>query len=280
MLFPHGRHHGSVLRRLEFPEFSVLHVMYKPSTANKLHAHEEAMICTTLDGCSAERSTGTTAYLPPGDKHRDITGPNGWEQVIIELRPGTGLVAGKPQARKVASRELHVAALSLCRALIRTSEPGGRAVRSFAYEMIAHHFVQGPLRYRRPPAWLNDARDFISAHFRERPSIDCIASSAGVHPIHLAREFQRWFGMTVGQAVRRFVMADVVSLLAKSDLPAAAIASLYGYNPSHFSQLVRRETGYRVNQLRSNAPVAVDAESLAARFVSNLPSPQRFARRL
>jgi hypothetical protein len=47
------------------------------------------------------------------------------------------------------------------------------------------------------------ARELLSDQFRISLTMTQVAAAAGVHPAHLAREFRRHFGGSVGQYVRR-----------------------------------------------------------------------------
>lgn len=253
MLLNQGAHHGYVQRRVDFPEFSVLSVAYSPNSSTRPHAHENAMFCTTLSGSSVERQTGVSAYMPRYDKHADVIGPSGWNQVILEISPGYFQIGDPQRARRCDAPALFQTAGALQRALRRPLAEDNRFVRALTQELLACDFLLGASTERKSPVWLRHAQEYIEANFRTRPSLETIACAISVHPIHLAREYRRWNNFTVAHAVRQRIVTEALRLVIKEDVPAGVVAGMYGYTASHFSQLIQRETGYRLKQLRARA---------------------------
>ena len=95
-----------------------------------------------------------------------------------------------------------------------------------------------------PPRRLQRARDYIRAHFAERLALETVAGEVGVHPAHLAREFRRTYGCSIGQAVRRLRVDAACRALSTSNLSLASIAAAAGFaDQSHFTRVFRSLTG-------------------------------------
>jgi AraC family transcriptional regulator len=96
---------------------------------------------------------------------------------------------------------------------------------------------------------LEDARlaravDLIEARLAEAPSLDDLASAAGMSPFHFARSFRK----ATGEAPHRFLMRRRIErakiLLATTPLPVAEIGWRVGWqNAAHFTQAFRAMTG-------------------------------------
>ena len=58
-------------------------------------------------------------------------------------------------------------------------------------------------RWTAIPRWLRIAREYLETNFLRPLSLAEIAGAAGVHRVHLSREFRRYFSTTVGEFLRR-----------------------------------------------------------------------------
>ncbi|HET9394229.1 MAG TPA: AraC family transcriptional regulator [Candidatus Rubrimentiphilum sp.] len=217
---------------------------------NRPHRHGHDIFGTTVRGCTADWESGTSVLIPAGDKHFDEIGPTGCQQIIVEFRPRAFEIGDPARRRQAASPELFHLARALQRALIWEGR-NDPFVRSIIHELLASDFVQGASTKRSRATWLRHANEYIEEHFRMRPSLETIANAVGVHPVHLAREYRRRYQVTIAQTVRRRVISEALSLITKSHMPALVVAGQYGYTASHFSQLLQRETGCNLKQLRA-----------------------------
>jgi AraC family transcriptional regulator len=90
------------------------------------------------------------------------------------------------------------------------------------------------------PRWLDDAIDLA----RRKESLPTIAERIGRHPSHVAREFRRHQGVSVGEYVRRCRLEVAATSLRKSGDPIAAVALAAGFcDQSHFTKAFHRVFG-------------------------------------
>ena len=99
-------------------------------------------------------------------------------------------------------------------------------------------------------SWLYQARDLLRDRFAESLGLDEIAKTVGVHPVHLARQFRRTFGCTIGEFVRRaridFVCRELTTLAPLSDIALRA-----GFaDQSHLTRVFKRMTGLTPREYR------------------------------
>ncbi len=99
-------------------------------------------------------------------------------------------------------------------------------------------------------AWVYQARDLLRDEFAKPLTLAEIAGAVGVHPVHLARQFRRTFGCTVGEYVRRTRVEFACQALA-SDTPLSEIAMEAGFSDqSHLHRVFKRATGLTPRQYR------------------------------
>jgi AraC-like DNA-binding protein len=88
-----------------------------------------------------------------------------------------------------------------------------------------------------PPRWLSRTRELLHEQFRQRLSLADLASQAGVHPSHLAREFRAHYGVAVGEYVRRIRCEWAAARLLTTSDSISEIAASAGYSDqSHFTR--------------------------------------------
>src|SRR5262249_10325142 len=72
--------------------------------------------------------------------------------------------------------------------------------------------------------WLEQVRALLHANFAENLSLQEIAATVGIHPVHLARTFRAHHRCTIGEYVRQLRIEYACRELFRSDTPLAMIA--------------------------------------------------------
>jgi len=104
------------------------------------------------------------------------------------------------------------------------------------------------------PRWLHIAREFLEANFLRQVTLAEIAGAAGVHRVHLSREFRRYFSTTVGEFLRRKRIQHACHLVSTTETSLAEIAMTCGFSDqSHFSATFRRQIGLTPAKYRQSA---------------------------
>ncbi len=92
--------------------------------------------------------------------------------------------------------------------------------------------------------WVEEVREILHSRLAATPSLPELAESVNVHPVHLAREFRKRMGCTIGDYVRRLRIEQACAALTASDSPMSEIALAAGfYDQSHFSNTFKKITG-------------------------------------
>ena len=86
------------------------------------------------------------------------------------------------------------------------------------------------------------------------PTLAALAREVGVHPVHLAHEFRRFYRESVGEYARRLRVERACAEMARSERPLSEIAADAGfYDQSHFTNVFKRHTGLTPAEFRSAA---------------------------
>ncbi|MGH9406153.1 MAG: helix-turn-helix transcriptional regulator [Terriglobia bacterium] len=255
--------HGKLIKAQELSGIRLTEIVYCPNTQTARHSHEYAYVGVTLSGrshqvCGAKvRSSQawTVMYHPAGEVHSDHFQEGGARELNIEIAPLrlVNLGDGCPYRE----RPVHVdggtpgwLAARLYSEFRLMDELSSMAIEGLTIELMAEVFRQHS-RVARFPAWLRQARELIHDRFAERLTLRGLAETAGVHPVHLAREFRRHTGLTVGQQVRQLRIERACQLLSSDRCSLAQVALLTGFSDqSQFSKTFRHAMGMTPSEYR------------------------------
>ena len=105
----------------------------------------------------------------------------------------------------------------------------------------------------RFPQWLEKVRNILEQRFAEPFKLSEIAAEAGVHPVHLAREFRKHYGTSVGEYLRRVRIEYACRELMGSNAAVTNIAFAAGFaDQSHFSRTFKRLCGTTPGRYRAS----------------------------
>src|SRR5918993_4034027 len=248
---------GVVLKNRTVSGFRLMETLYSKSLRVPKHDHEEAICCIALTGSCTERYRNrsrdikplTVDYLPATHGH-SLTFPSvGVRAFSIDIS-AQWLERGKDYSLDL-TESIHSRAGFACSLVMRlyrefqtSDSESSLAIEGLGLELLAEISRQQPSTEGHcAPKWLSLVRDILHEHYAERLRLEPVAKAVGVHPVHLAREFRKHFGCTVGDYLRHLRIDYASIQLLKSNKPLAEIASDAGFaDQSHFSRFFKRFT--------------------------------------
>jgi AraC family transcriptional regulator len=100
---------------------------------------------------------------------------------------------------------------------------------------------------------LKHAEELIRARHAEPLTLREIAAATNRHPVHVAREFRRHHGCTIGDYIRRLRIDSACHRLVGTDDPLVMIALACGFaGQAHFSSAFKRAKGMSPLQYRDS----------------------------
>jgi len=264
---PSGCHHAGILGRRAVAGFELTEIAYLPGLKLPVHRHERAGFCLVLSGTYTEdygRSVlpcrpQTVTFSPAQEKHSNHFGHAGSRCFVIDVDRQSIERLQEHSARLNNPAYFYGGPLAWLAARLYSEfkardEASDLIIEGLALEMIgeaSRRSVKTP--GGKIPLWLNQAREFLHAQFSESISLARVAEVVDVHPVHLATEFRRRFGSTVGEYVRRLRIEYACrEISARRQTPLAQIALAAGFSSqSHFSKTFKRLTGMSPLEYRS-----------------------------
>jgi AraC family transcriptional regulator len=246
---------GQLSHWRDLPDIRLRERVYPRGLRLAIHSHANAYLIYVLEGeyleeCEGLLSTcraGTLRYLAAGRSHSDEF-VSETRCLLVELGPDT-LGRFQDCARclrsgEIASPQASVLARRLVMEFRERDEAAAIAISGLVLEVLAESVRASGSTSRSTPKWLLRARAVIEAQFLQVPSLGAIARDVGVHPVHLSREFRRYFNCTVGEYMRKLRIDHAARLLASTSTPLAEIAEVCGFaDQSHFSSSFKRTVG-------------------------------------
>jgi AraC family transcriptional regulator len=246
---------SSMIRTREVSGFRLMEHLYSPKTKLPVHVHEQALLWIAMKGhCNEvyggkvrEHKTLTVEFLPAHETHT-LHFP------LVEMRSfAIGIAPHWLDRMREYSLSLNHSEhsrggllagffMKLYEEFREMDEASPLAIEGLVLEMLAE-VARRQVRVsdHKPPRWLAQALELLREEFSDHLTIAYVAGSVGVHPVHLAREFRKFYRCTIGEHIRRLRIEHACRELCGSDAALAAIASAAGFSDqSHFSRTFKR----------------------------------------
>ena len=255
-----------VLREREISGFYLMDGMYSAQTRVPNHSHEQAVFCIALKGACREIFAGrirhyepfTVQYLPPYQCHT-LDFPFSDTRAFSVTIGSLGLERAREYSLQLdnsihCQRGLLPALMTkVYREFRQRDNASCLAIEGLVFELLAEvSRNHAPATEKHCPPWLERAVEMLTERLAERLTVDEVATTVGVHPVHLAREFRRFKRCTMGEYVRQLRVQRACSQLHNSEEPLAAIAATAGFSDqSHFCRTFKSIIGMTPGEYRS-----------------------------
>ena len=259
-----GTFTGKEVARRHVAGLHVVESLHPPDQRIPWHSHEWPYVTFVLRGAYTEQCPGRVFDIHEGDVILHAAGESHADRMhradshVLNLeftQPWIDRVAacgGRLDAR-VTMNGGYLLQLGgrLHRELGREDRLAALCIEAIALELVAEiSRTRAPEPDRR--RWLERALEYTRAHFREFITLAQMAAAAEVHPAHLAREFHRSQGMTVGDYIRRLRIEWACRELVVTDRRIVDIAVDAGFcDHSHMTRVFRRQTGLTPTEFRA-----------------------------
>jgi len=240
---------------------------FTPNTVMPPHDHDYASLNIVVGGGITEKIghgerryvRGHASFCPAGFMHSQNFGSEGARQIIF--RPQDAWVDYLTDCKLdlsvspfVGSSVFQHLGDRLRDELQSDDAFSAMACEGLMLEIVAAFGRSGTTdtNIGEPPPWLKRARDFLHENISSSLSMARIARAAGRHEIHLAREFKRFFGSSVGNYLRRLRAERAAELLVQSRNDLTDIAFACGFSShSHLCREFKARYGVTPSQYRS-----------------------------
>jgi len=231
------------------------------------HMHDAPSMNIVIGGGFLERigkverrySRGHIAFLPAGMEHSQRFGDTATRQIVF--RPKGGWLDFLDDNRARLADAPHFSGLWFCqlgnRLFQEIRAPDGFsdiACEGILLEIVAQFGRRQAAAGRgsSPPSWLLRVRDYLHARPAAALRMAEVARVAGRHEVHVAREFRRFYGLSVGSYLRNLRVESAALSLADPGAGVCEIAHECGFSShSHLCREFKRRFGVTPMQYRA-----------------------------
>lgn len=252
-----GYFFGDVTHRVDASGVSVQELGSRPSPSSvPRHTHEHAHACFVISG-RFEVSTGhhrggcppgTLLYHPAGTTHEDRLLSRYGCCVMVSLEPDV-LAAFDPPRLAARFAAIPDAELGLLghRLRMELREPDAlseAAIEWLVLEITAHVARRTDRQEAARPGWLSRAIELIRGRGTDGLRVREVAEAVGIHPVHLARVFRRYIGLSPVEYRRRVRVQAALLRIERTREPLSWVAMAAGFcDQSEMTNAFRRELG-------------------------------------
>lgn len=248
----YGRHHQS----LNFNQFLITDTLY---THNKVdwHYHEHPYFTFLLNGKLFEANKKEEYYLAPGnllfhnwqDAHYNIKAPEYTRGFHIELTKDW--FANYQVSLQHIEGSIHInnpfIKQNISKIFLASKMPDVYTQTSIEMLLLnTFHRLekQTDSYYEKHPSWVPKLIAIIHDAPEICLSLQSLATELGLHPVHLSRQFPKYFQSTLGQYIKAVKLHTALPLLLENNQSITQIALEVGfYDQSHFTHAFKQQFG-------------------------------------
>ena len=257
---------GQVQKNDSLAGFNFTETVYPKKLRLPFHSHDFAYFCFVLGGNFTENvnktehlyQSSTVVYHPLGEAHSDkFHTASRCFNVRLNSHLAGHLRESESKFNQTVIQNnvgLNHLTTRLYQEFYDADEFSALTVEGLMLEIIAE-FLRNAVKVsiESLPKWLLRARDFIAEEFKNELTIGTIATTVKVHPTHLAREFRRYFQITIGDFIRQRRIEFACQKIVNSKAPLSEISLEAGfYDQSHFTRIFRKATNMTPAAYRAN----------------------------
>jgi AraC family transcriptional regulator len=268
---PRAEPSGTVIAMRHVPGFRVIEIQYPAGLELAPHFHDHAYLSYCLEGPHSESygpsdddavvcAPRVLRFLPAGLAHGNVFEVESRCLIVQVDAEALGRVSEHTKALEQPGEIQGIASTWLAQRLYHEFRQGDElalvSLEGILLEMLAEgaRNAGAASPVTALPKWLRVARRYLETNFLRPLTLAEIAGAAGVHRVHLSREFRRYFSTTVGEFLRRKRVEHACHLVSSGNVALSEIAMTCGFSDqSHFSATFRRQTGVTPARFRQMA---------------------------
>ena len=257
---------GREVNRRELVGFSICETLYRPLQDIPQHLHELTYISIVLrgsyteccDSLSSEVQPGQVIFHLAGESHSNRFHKSGGQVLNVEL--SSSFLERLTESRGIPANRRRILnssyalqlGLRLRKEFAQTDLTSCLAIEGLTMELMAEIFRERILQGKpRSSTWLDEVMEILNDRYDQRITLDDLAASVSVHPVHLARAFRKRYLCSVGDHIRKLRIEAACRELLNSSESISEVALRTGFSDqSHLCRALKRYAGISPSHLR------------------------------
>ncbi|AEA43055.1 helix-turn-helix domain-containing protein [Fluviicola taffensis] len=125
------------------------------------------------------------------------------------------------------------------------------SIQSMLLEALSVMFRSPNIPFDKDPIWVRQVKEILFYEFSDKLTLDYLSKTLDIHPVHLSRDFSKYFHCNLGEYIRKLKIEKSYNLLSNKQLSLTEIAYECGFSDqSHFNRCFKSESGISPNHFR------------------------------
>jgi AraC-like DNA-binding protein len=123
-------------------------------------------------------------------------------------------------------------------------ETSALSIQSLLLQLLSQMLSDNISITKKKPNWVPEIRDILNDTFSESLTLSDLSGKVDIHPVHLSRDFQKYFHCSLGQYIRKLKIQKSMSLLPQKETSLSDITFECGFaDQSHFNRCFKEIIG-------------------------------------
>ncbi|MCO6148942.1 AraC family transcriptional regulator [Flavobacterium sp. NRK1] len=118
------------------------------------------------------------------------------------------------------------------------------SIQVLLLESLAQMQQHDKIKSIKKPAWVSEVKMILNDQFSDNLTLEYLSQSLNIHPVHLSRDFSKYFNSGLGEYIRKLKVEKALQLISEKKLDLTAIAHECGFSDqSHFTRCFKAVNG-------------------------------------
>jgi len=118
------------------------------------------------------------------------------------------------------------------------------SVQTLLLQLLGQMLQDNIVASNQKPLWVNQIKEMLHDRFWDKLTLTELSTDLGIHPVHLSRDFVKYFHCNMGEYIRKLKVEKSLSLLSQKSKSLSDITFDCGFSDqSHFSRCFRETNG-------------------------------------
>ncbi|TDE41791.1 AraC family transcriptional regulator [Flavobacterium rhamnosiphilum] len=125
------------------------------------------------------------------------------------------------------------------------------SIQMLLLETLAKMLQNNQSKSNKKPNWVSEINMILNDQFSDNLSLEYLSKTLNIHPVHLSRDFSKYFNSSFGEYIRKLKVEKSLELISQKKLDLTAIAFECGFSDqSHFTRCFKEINGINPSEYR------------------------------
>ena len=249
-----GEYSGKVQNMKEYAGFITSRTTYVDNFNVEFHCHENPHLSFILLGGNYEykksqkyvRTVGDVLFYHSGELHKTIPTNENTKNLNLEIDVNF-LKENSLSETELKSVVEHSLNSRLFMLKIHSELQLNDTITETAIQTLSLNFIkENKAGNYETITWINKLNDILNDEWNINHSLSELSQQLGVHPVTISKKFNKYFGCSYGDYVRKLRINKSLVLIKNTNHSLTEIAFLCGFaDQSHFIRVFKNYTGIK-----------------------------------